>query len=236
MLCFSASKENVWVPGCVCADWLQDCTSPGKTLFTKGPWIIALLKGWFYVRIQPLAFPLLKGGFLQVVALQKHKAGVRCWCKALTHKHLCDSEFAQMCQWWYCPAWQNCPKELFHLLVFTWWNTRQGCALLTGERRGRAEGAALAAGRDPVVCPKLCCHPCGWHEFLWPCWALLIPLSHNVCKLHNCWSLFMQFSINASIPPSTFFASCWKSFELIQQPPLQTGKDFSEAKCAFCFS
>lgn len=55
----------------MCAGWLQDCTSPGKTFFARGPWIIALLQGWFCVGIQSLVLPLLKGGSLQVVAHHK---------------------------------------------------------------------------------------------------------------------------------------------------------------------
>lgn len=81
--------------------WLQDCTSPGKTLFTREPWIIAFLKGWFCVRIQSLLSALLQDVFLQVVARhspgQVWGAGARGWLTNPSVTIALSSDFAHLC-------------------------------------------------------------------------------------------------------------------------------------------
>lgn len=145
------------------ADWLQDCTSPGKTLFTWGPWVIALVKGWFCVRIQsPWPFLGSKVGFcgLWLTWSSGQAAGPR-WAVLVqgTDSHP--------------PVWQQAlpsdsdsvndiiaqhdriPLKTFYIYWLTQWNAGWGCALLTGERTPR---------RGRGCCPwllgeLLCCAP-----------------------------------------------------------------------------
>lgn len=199
----------------VCADWLQGCTSPGKTLFTRGPGLLPCLKADFVSDFNPLLFLCSKVGFcrswLPRNTGQVWYAGARDW---LTNTCVTTGSV----QW----QWVCSPVSVVSLPSMT--EFLQGAFSFLGslgEVQGRAvhywlekaQGGQrvlpLAAGWAPVVCPKLCCHLGGWHEFLRLCWALLLPPSHKVCRLHN-WALFMRFRINASIPPSTFFASYWK--------------------------
>lgn len=143
----------------VYADWLQDCTSPGKTLFTGGPGLLPCLKADFVSEFNPWSFLCSEVGFCRLWLPRNTGAGVMCWCQGLTHKHPCDNRF--------CPVTVSlltCVNDIiaqhdrispksFLIYWFTWWNTRQGCALLAGERtgkKGRAEGAAPSSAATHV--------------------------------------------------------------------------------------
>lgn len=76
--------------------------------------------------------------------------GVMCWCKGLAHKHQSDNRCGSVslltCVNGVISQHNRISPMSFSIYWFTWWNTRQGYALLTGERtesKARAEGAAL---------------------------------------------------------------------------------------------
>lgn len=145
----------------VCAGWLQDCTSPGKTFFARGPWIIALLQGWFCVGIQSLVLPLLKGGSLQVVAHHKLARQQDTGQGTVTHSSV-TAGLVQG-QWVCSPVLMMVLPSMTESLqraspfIGSLGEIQGGLCIVTGEgteRRGRAEGLHLAAGWALVVSPS----------------------------------------------------------------------------------